>query len=270
MAVATVNMLARKTAPERGAAPDLRIMTLFRDKKIRKVDVSNPLSTFRKQTRQRKRHFIPSKFIKDEWLGLRGMDEKGKFIQEEDGKTDTWKNVAKPDRLVRKYAGDAFADTRLDDGLHAIVEKDSTTEEKKLAKQQKTVRAIAHLTLQAMESYSVLYNKISDMVRRSIGQPDTINPEWTGEDDTVHSQYIYNKWQNQYYAYFQSIQRELQVDLAEPMANVARIAAASFTNALDERREKVILRIKKTNSKAAAAITRIHPLEETIVSWQRC
>ena len=54
------------------------------------------------------------------------------------------------------------------------------------------------------------------------------------------------------------------------MANVARIAAASFTNALDERREKVILRIKKTNSKAAAAITRIHPLEETIVSWQRC
>ena len=63
--------------------------------------------------------------------------------------------------------------------------------------------AIAHLTLQAMESYSVLYNKISDMVRRSIGQPDTINPEWTGEDDTVHSQYIYSEWQNQYYEYFQ-------------------------------------------------------------------
>ena len=37
-----------------------------RNKKIRKVDVSNPLSTFRKQVRQRKRYLMPSKFVKDE------------------------------------------------------------------------------------------------------------------------------------------------------------------------------------------------------------
>ena len=37
-----------------------------RSKKIRKVDVSNPLSTFRKQVRQRKRYLISSKFVKDE------------------------------------------------------------------------------------------------------------------------------------------------------------------------------------------------------------
>ena len=49
------------------------------------------------------------------------------------------------------------------------------------------------------------------------------------------------------------------MDLAEPLANVTRIAAESFTKALDERREKVISRIKKTNSKAATAITRIPP-----------
>ena len=96
---------------------------------------ANPLSTFRKQTRQRKCYIMPSKFVKDEWLGLRGMDDKGKFIQEEDSRADAWKNVAKSDRLVRKYAGDAFANIRLDDGLHAIVAKDSTSEEKKLAKQ---------------------------------------------------------------------------------------------------------------------------------------
>ena len=93
----------------------------------------------------------------------------------------------------------------------------------------------------------------------SIGQPDTVNPEWTGEDDTVHSHFMYIEWQNRYFAHFQNIQREFQVDLAEPLANVARIAAASFTNALDERREKVISRIKKTNLKAATAITRIPP-----------
>ena len=43
------------------------------------------------------------------------------------------------------------------------------------------------------------------------------------------------------------------------MANVARIVSASFTNALDKRQEKVISRIKKNNSKAATAITRIPP-----------
>ena len=161
-----------------------------RSKKIRKVDVSNPLSTFRKQVRQRKRYLMPSKFVKDEWMGLRGMDDNGKFIQQEDSRADEWKNVAKSDRLVRRYAGDAFADTRLDDGLHAIVDKDSTSEEKKLAKQQKTMGAITHLTLQAIESYSNLYKKVEDMVMWSIGQPNADNPEWTGVDDSVHSKYV--------------------------------------------------------------------------------
>ena len=81
----------------------------------------------------------------------------------------------------------------------------------------------------------------------------------TGEEDTVYARYVYSEVQNQYYAYFRNIQREFQVDLAEPLANVTRIAAESFTKALDERREKVIYRIKKTNSKAASAITRIPP-----------
>jgi hypothetical protein len=51
------------------------------------------------------------------------------------------------------------------------------------------------------------------------------------------------------YDQIQDIQREFQVDVAEPMANVARIAASAFTNSLDKRREKVITRIKKTNTK---------------------
>merc|ERR1712055_779003 len=92
------------------------------------------------------------------------MDAYGKFIQQEDNKADEWKNVAKSDRLVRRNAGDIFADTRLDDGLHAIVDKDSTSEEKKLAKQQKTKGAIAHLTLQAMEHYSILNLLVEDRI----------------------------------------------------------------------------------------------------------
>ena len=73
-----------------------------RSKKIRKVDVSNPLSTFRKQVRQRKRYLIPSKFVKDEWMGLRGMDDNGNLNQQKDSRTDAWKNMAKSDRLIRR------------------------------------------------------------------------------------------------------------------------------------------------------------------------
>ena len=230
-----------------------------RAKKIRKVDVSNPLSTFRKQVRQKKKYLIPSKFAKEEWLSLRKMNAEGKFIQQEDNKTDEWKSVAKSDRLIRRNAGDIFADTRLDDGLHAIVNKDSSAEEKKLAKQQRTMGSIAHLTLQAMESYTTIYSKMEQLAMWCIGKPCEENPQWTGEDDTVHPRYVNSEAQDWYHNHFQGIQREFQVDLAEPLANVTRIAAESFTKALDERRENVISKIRKTNSKAASAITRIPP-----------
>ena len=232
---------------------------LSREKKIKKVDITNPLSTFERQTRQRKQHFVPSPFIKEKWMGLRGMDENGKFITEDDSKTDVWKHVAKSDRLVKKYAGDVFSETRLDDGLHSIVDKNETPEEKDLVRQQKTVGAVAHLTLQGMEGYAKLYNKLYDFVLAGIGPPKTTNPDWTGEEDTEHPQYIYSTYQNQTYTQFQDIQREFQVDVAEPMANVARIAASAFTDSLDKRREKVISRIKRNNTKAAVAITRIPP-----------
>ena len=92
-----------------------------RAKKIKKVDVSNPLSTFRRQVQQRRKYLIPSEFAKVEWLSLRKMDANGNFIKLEDNKADEWKTVAKSDRLIRRNAGDVFADTRLDEGLHAIV-----------------------------------------------------------------------------------------------------------------------------------------------------
>ena len=231
-----------------------------RAKKIKKVDVSNPLSTFRRQVQQRRKYLIPSDFAKKEWLGLRKMDANGNFIKQEDNKADEWKNVAKSDRLIRRNAGDVFADTRLDEGLHAIVDKDSSSSEgKKLIKQQRTMGAIAHLTLQALENYSKLYEETSQLVTWCIGKPCVKNPQWTGEEDTVHPEFVDSQAQEWYRDKLLELQRELQVDLADPLANITRVAAESFTKALDERREKVIAKIKKTNSKAAAAITTIPP-----------
>ena len=66
-----------------------------------------------------------------------------------------------------------FADTQLDDGLHSIVDKDVTAEEKELSKQQKTLGAIAHLSLQGMEGYSCLYKRLNDLVLTGIGPPNT-------------------------------------------------------------------------------------------------
>ena len=82
-----------------------------------------------------------------------------------------------------------------------------------MAKQQKTMGAIAHLTLQAMESYSNIYKKVNDMVMWSIGQPNADNQEWTGEGDSVHSRYVLSDVQNRYYEHFQNIQREFHTIL---------------------------------------------------------
>ena len=50
----------------------------------------------------------------------------------------------------------------------------------KLAKQQRRWRLLTHLTQQAMESYSLLYNMFNNMVLWNIGQPKTVNREWSG------------------------------------------------------------------------------------------
>ena len=40
------------------------------------------------------------------------------------------KHVTKSDRLLKKYAGDVFADTQLDEEFHSIVDRDVTAEER--------------------------------------------------------------------------------------------------------------------------------------------
>ena len=139
------------------------------------------------------------------------------------------------------------------------MDKNASSEEKKLSKQQRTMGAIAHLSLQAMENYSTLYKKVSDLFMWYIGEPNTLNSEWTGVEDATHEQYIYSEGQNMAYAQFTDVQREFQVDLAEPIASIARIATSSFTGTLEERRDKVISKIRRSNTKAASAISRIPP-----------
>ena len=40
------------------------------------------------------------------------------------------KHVTKHDKLLKKYAGDVFADTQLDEEFHSIVDRDVTAEER--------------------------------------------------------------------------------------------------------------------------------------------
>ena len=49
------------------------------------------------------------------------------------------------------------------------------------------------------------------------------------------------------------------MNVAEPITNVGRVAVGAFTNSLFKRWEKIISRIKKSNTKAASAIARIPP-----------
>ena len=60
------------------------------------------ISTFERQTCQRKSCFSPSSFIKEKWLGLRDMDAAGKFVEEDSTKPDACKNASKFDKLIKK------------------------------------------------------------------------------------------------------------------------------------------------------------------------
>ena len=47
------------------------------------------------------------------------MNAAGMFVEEDSSKPDAWKNASKSYKLIKKYGGDIFSETRLDDGLHS-------------------------------------------------------------------------------------------------------------------------------------------------------
>ena len=228
----------------------------FRRKKLKKVDIDNPFSTFEQQTRNKKRYVIPSSFAKDNWLKMRGMDESGKFMAEQDSKPDAWKDVSKSDTLVRKFSGEIFGESKLDDGLYSIVEYDMP-EDRDLVKSQRRMGSIGHLSLRALDNFGRLYKLLGEFVSSNLGPPEKENPDWTEGSDLPRL--CYSEAQMETWSDFQEILKELQVDVAEPISNISRISASAFTLALDARREKVLAVVKKSNSKAANAISRIAP-----------
>ena len=234
--------------------------TESREKKMRKVDTNNPYSTFEYQTRTRKQYLVPTPFVKERWLKIRGMDEAGKFVSVDESKPESWKHVAKSDKLIKKFSGEIFSETKLDDGLHSIVDKNESGEMKDLTKYQKIFGSIGHLSLKTLEGYGTMYRKFDEFVNRCIGPPREENPEWKGEEETPDvPQYIWADYQIKAYTEHQANLQELQVDVAEPLSSVTRVAASAFTNMLDKRREKVLSKIGAKNKNAASAIGRIPP-----------
>ena len=229
-----------------------------RQKKLKRVDLGNPFSTFQRQTKNKKKYKVPSSFVKSNWLTIRGMDSNGKFATDEDPRPDAWKYVAKSDYLVKKYSGDIFAESKLDDGLHSIVNKGESSADKDLIRSQRVLGSIGHLALNAMESYGSFYHKIIQFVSRNIGDPKDPNPDWK-EGDPMEKQFVYSEYQSSTWAEFNSLLKELQLDVSEPISNITRVAASAYTRSLEVRRENLISRIKKNNPKAATAIGRIPP-----------
>ena len=66
------------------------------------------ISTFERQTCQRKSCFSPSSFIKEKWLGLRDMDAAGKFVEEDSTKPDACKNASKFDKHQKSMRPDSW------------------------------------------------------------------------------------------------------------------------------------------------------------------
>ena len=234
-----------------------------RAKRLKRVNVEDPLSAFATKTKTKLGHIPASEFTKSQWNSIRGMDPvSGKFLVKDRPKHDDWMKMAKSDRLINKWSGDpAFADTRLDDGLSSVIPKATSKEETDLIKTQRAIGAMGHMVLSACEGYSKLYEKMNEFVIRNIGPAATPNPEFdsTVENNGSTPEFIYAEHQNTAYAEFQDIQRELQVDVSEHLANAARTAAAWHIKMMAIRREKVIAKIARTNQKVANAVGKIPP-----------
>ena len=233
-----------------------------RDKKLKAVDIKNPFSTFEKQTKRKKSHLPATKFVKEQWFALRGFDTEGKFVIGDETKYDSWKKVAPSEKILKKYGGEVFSETKLDDGLHSVVAKDLTKTEGMLKKNQRVLGSIAHLSLSAVESYGRIYGKISDLVTGLVGDPK-LNPDWN-EGDPPEDKYFWEEHQSKGLLDLQNLLAELQVDVSEPISNISRMAAAHYTDTLDKRRARVLSNIKKNNPSVATAVEKILPSATTM------
>ena len=232
-----------------------------RAKKLKRVNPLNPLSTYEHQTHQRKKFLEPSSFVKKEWFKLRGLNQDGRYVTEDDTKQDAWKTHILADKLVKKYGGEVFSDTKVDDGLHSIVESKESNEERELTKLQKLQGSTAHLALYALEGFKSKYERLQNFIDSWVGNPSKANPEFDTNSPQSQSNppYIWSEQQIAMYEQGQELLTELQVDVAEPIANISRVAAASFIKTLSKRREKVLEKIRKGNPSAATAINRMAP-----------
>ena len=233
-----------------------------RSKRLKRIDVSNPLSSFDVKTKTKLAHIQASVFCKEKWNTIRGMDViSGKFLTDDRPGPDDWMKMAKSDRIIKKWSGDpAFSDTRLDDGLASVVPKSVSKDETQLLNTQRAMGALGHMVLSATEGFSTLYKKTEEFVNKIIGPPLDLNPEYDEEhDDGSVPKMIFSANQNSQYEEFLSMQREWQVDVSDPLANAARTAAAYHIKILSGRRDKIISKVRTANPRAATAISKIPP-----------
>ena len=173
-----------------------------RSKRLKRIDVSNPLSAFEVKTKTKLSHIQASVFCKEKWNLIRGMDVRsGKFLTEDRPGPDDWMKMAKSDRIIKKWSGDpAFSDTRLDDGLASVVPKSVSKDETQLLNTQRAMGALGHMVLSAIEGFSSLYKKTEEFVNKIIGPPLDVNPEYSKEhDDGSVPEFIYSAKQNSQY-----------------------------------------------------------------------
>ena len=232
-----------------------------RKKKLKKVDPNDSMSMWDRQTGHKKSYLEPTSFVREKWLKLRGLDQEGKFIPEDESKLDAWKSIIPADKLIKKYGGEIFSDTKIDEGLHSVVDKNETKEERELSKLQRRQGCTAHLSLKAMEGFARSYEKVKDFITYWIGYPADTNQNFDTSLPPSESnlEMIWSEKQCEMYSQGQELLKEIQVDIADPIANLSRVSAASFIDTLDKRREKVLQKIRRTNPSAATAINRIAP-----------
>jgi hypothetical protein len=113
-------------------------------------------------------------FVRQQWFGMRGFSNDGKFDEKKYPLTGDWPRMCKATRLIKRFASPSFAKLTMEESLP--VPGPSTPagkSEKDLVILQKHFGAIAHLNLAAQEAFNTAYADLLKFVKEHSAISDT-------------------------------------------------------------------------------------------------
>lgn len=169
------------------------------------VDLDDPMSTFGPTLATASGFQSETKFVREQWFNLRGLDETGKYA---DPSSD-WVKQCKASRLIGKFASPNFSSTSVEEALPVPpLGSPIGKMEKELASFQTMFGSIAHISLRAQENFNNIYMEFCAFVSALGDMSDDQKEAW------------------------ENIRMRLLKDVSQNVSQVVRVAGHGFNQSL--------------------------------------